>query len=113
MAPIAGTFLVGFSLLVTNVPCFTYLVDAYGVHAASAMAATTVILCLFGALVPLAAPPLYARLGTGWGNSVFGLIALFVVPVPVLFYRYGERIRAASKFQVVFRRDILFRVGNI
>lgn len=102
MAPVVGAALIGFGLLVTNVPCFSYLVDAFGVHAASAMAAVTVIKCISGAFLPLAAPSLYERVGFGWGNSVFGFIALMFIPIPLLFMQIGEMIRATSKFKVVF-----------
>lgn len=48
---------------------------------------------LFGAFIPLAAQPLYNRLGLGWGNSLLAFIALATVPIPFLFVKYGERIR--------------------
>jgi hypothetical protein len=78
----------------------TYLVDAFTVHAASAMAANAVLRSLFGALLPLAGLRLYNALGLGWGNSLLGFLALAMVPLPILFSRYGERIRTNPKFQV-------------
>jgi hypothetical protein len=76
-----------------------YLVDAFGAQAAaSALAALTVVRCLFGAFLPLAGPPLYASLGYGWGNSLLGFIGLLFLPVPVVFYKYGEYMR--THFQV-------------
>jgi hypothetical protein len=71
----------------------TYLVDAFTRYAASAIAANTVLRSLVGALLPLSGLRLYNKLGLGWGNSVLGFIALALVPVPVLFAIYGERIR--------------------
>lgn len=102
MAPIMGTALVGFGLLVTNVPCFTYLVDAYGVHTASAMAATTVVKCLFGALLPLAAPPLYAKLGMGWGNSVLGLLHCTSCRCRCCFIAMGSRFEPLRNVRLCF-----------
>lgn len=78
----------------------TYLVDAYTLHAASAMAANTVLRSVVGALLPLAGLPMYEKLGLGWGNSLLAFIALAMVPLPVLFYRYGERIRTSKRFRV-------------
>jgi hypothetical protein len=75
-------------------PAQLYLVDAFGTEAAaSALAANTVLRSLFGALLPLAGPPLYSALGLGWGNSSLAFIALAFVPIPWLFFKYGEHLR--------------------
>jgi hypothetical protein len=83
-------------------PVQTYLVDAFTVRAASAIAANTVLRSLVGALLPLAGPAMYAKLGLGWGNSLLGFIAVAMVPIPIFFYKYGERIRTNPRFQVDF-----------
>lgn len=83
-------------------PVQTYLVDAYTVHAASAVAAATVLRSLVGALLPLAGPKMYATLGLGWGNSLLAFIALALCPMPWVFYRYGERLRTHPRFQIQF-----------
>jgi hypothetical protein len=83
-------------------PIQTYLIDAFTIHAASAIAANTVIRSLCGALLPLAGPKMYATLGLGWGNSLLGFIAVAMLPIPWLFYKYGERIRTHPRFQIVF-----------
>lgn len=80
----------------------TYLVDAYTIYAASAIAANTVLRSLLGALLPLAGSKMYQTLGLGWGNSLLAFIALALAPVPLLFYRYGERIRNSKIFKVEF-----------
>lgn len=80
----------------------TYLVDAYTIYAASAMAANTVFRSLVGALLPLAGGPMYKALGLGWGNSLLGFISLALAPLPVIFYIYGERIRKSTLFRVEF-----------
>ena len=53
MVPIVGTGVMGFGLLMTFMPANTYLVDVFTVHAASAMAASTVLRSLFAAFIPL------------------------------------------------------------
>ncbi|KAI1421371.1 major facilitator superfamily domain-containing protein [Xylaria sp. FL1777] len=94
IVPIIGTFVVGFGALFVQIPAQAYLVDAFGSEAsASALAANLIIRSPFGALLALAAPPLYARLGLGWGNSVLGFVTLAFSPIPWLFYRYGEALR--------------------
>lgn len=78
----------------------TYLIDAYTIYAASVIAANTVLRSLLGALLPLAGPSMYKALGLGWGNSLLGFVALALVPLPFVFWRYGERIRTSPRFAV-------------
>jgi hypothetical protein len=96
MAPIIATSLIGFSLLMTFMPATTYLVDVFTIHAASAMAASTVSRSLCAALIPLSSQKMYAVMGYGWGNSLLGFISCLLIPIPFLFIKYGERIRASS-----------------
>lgn len=79
-------------------PLTTYIVDSYPTYAASAIAASTVLRSLVGALLPLAGPPMYEALGLGWGNSLLGFICIAMIPTPILFYKYGLRLRKAQKF---------------
>jgi hypothetical protein len=79
-----------------------YLVDAYTVYSASVMAASTIFRCLFGALLPLAGSAMFDALGVGWGNSVLGFISLAFLPLPFIFYFYGERIRKSQLFKMEF-----------
>lgn len=94
IVPILGTFFIGLSMFLVMLPVQIYLVDAFGSEAAaSALAANTVLRNLAGAFLPLAGPSLYANLGLGWGNSLLAFIGIAFIPIPVLFYRYGERLR--------------------
>lgn len=79
-----------------------YLVDVYTVHAASVTAASTIFRCLLGALLPLAGPSMFQALGIGWGNSLLGFIAIAFIPLPFVFYLYGQRLRESKLFQVDF-----------
>lgn len=96
MVPIMATSLIGFGLLMAFMPASTYLVDVFTVHAASAMAASTVLRSLLAAFLPLSSPTMYAQMGYGWGNSMLGFVATLLIPIPFLFVRYGEAIRARS-----------------
>lgn len=80
----------------------TYLVDAFGVFAASAVAASTVLRSLGGAVLPLAGGKMFETLGLGWGSSLLAFIALAMIPVPVVLYRYGERVREKNLCGVQF-----------
>lgn len=97
---IIGTLWVGFGMLATFMSIQTYLVDAFTTHAASAIAANTVLRSLVGAFLPLAGPKMYETMGYGWGNSLLAFIALLISPVAWVFYKYGEKIR--TKYAVEF-----------
>ena len=81
-------------------PIQLYLVDAFTIYAASALAANTVLRSLLGALLPLAGQKMYMTLGLGWGNSLLAFIALAMCTIPFIFYKYGERIRTSPRFQI-------------
>ncbi|WEW54856.1 hypothetical protein PRK78_000282 [Emydomyces testavorans] len=100
LIPILGMSLMGFGVNTTFMSIQIYLVDSFTLYAASALAATTILRSLVGALLPLAGPPLYEKLGLGWGNSTLGFIAMTLIPVPFLFFRFGESIRRNSRFQL-------------
>jgi multidrug resistance protein len=102
IVPIIGTAFIGVGNLTAMMTIQTYLVDAFTVHAASAIAANTVLRSVFGAVLPLAGLDMYDKLGLGWGNSLLGFVALCFIPVPIFFRLYGERMRTNPRFQVQF-----------
>jgi hypothetical protein len=83
-------------------PASTYLVDTYTVYAASVSAASTVFRSLLGALLPLAGNSMYNTMGVGWGTSLLGFIAVAFIPVPLIFWKFGQRIRESKFSQVNF-----------
>jgi MFS family permease len=102
IVPIIATAILGMGQFSILMPIQTYIVDAFTVHAASATAAGTVSRSLLGALLPLAGNPMYDALGIGWGTSLLAFIAVLFVPMPYVFWKYGERIRNSRFSQVQF-----------
>ncbi|KAI0869313.1 major facilitator superfamily domain-containing protein [Hypoxylon argillaceum] len=100
IVPILGTTLIGMGVNLVWVPVQSYLIDAFGIYSASALAANTVVRSIFGVLLPLAGQPLYDRLGLGWGNTLLAFIALATAPLTWLIMKYGERIRLHPRFQL-------------
>ena len=114
IVPIIGTFFIGlgaYFVLVSCIPCCysayqtranfhqmptqLYLIELFGSKGApSALSAMNVLRYMGGTFLPLAGPRLYRALGYGWGNSLLGFLALLFALPPVLFYKYGERLRA-------------------
>ena len=93
MVPIVSHLFIGIANMIIFLALQMYLVDAYTVYAASALAANTVVRSIVGAVLPLAGLRMYRNLGIGWGNSLLGFIALALLPVPVLILKYGEFLR--------------------
>jgi MFS family permease len=100
IVPIIGTVPMGLGVMLVYMTAQLYLIDAFTVYAASAIAASTVTRSLFGALLPLAGPPMYEKLGLGWGNSLLAFIAVGTIPLVYLLMKNGERIRQDPRFQV-------------
>ena len=73
-----------------------YLSGSYGIFAASALASNTVIRSLIGGTLPLAGPTMYASLGAHWAGTLLGLLQVVIIPIPVVFYLYGGKIRKRS-----------------
>ncbi|KAJ8520988.1 hypothetical protein ONZ45_g2264 [Pleurotus djamor] len=65
-----------------------YVMDAYGLYFASAIAATVVLRSFGGAVFPLFSTPMFNALGDQWAMSVFGFMSA----------KYGWWIRSKSKF---------------
>ncbi|KAI1179751.1 polyamine transporter 1 [Nemania sp. FL0916] len=98
IVPAASGLLSGFGLLTIFLQLLNYLVDAYLMFAASAIAANALLRSLFAAVFPLFATYLFKGIGIQWASTLLGGIAAILVPIPVLFYLYGHRIRARSAF---------------
>lgn len=66
-----------------------YLMDAYGIYCASALASTIVLRCVVAAIFPMISPVMFQNLGDQWACSVFAFLALTCTPLPFLFYVSG------------------------
>lgn len=41
---------------------------------------------------------MFQGIGVNWAGTLLGCVALILVPIPVVFYKFGARIRKRSKF---------------
>lgn len=96
---ITATYFYGIGQVMILNTTQNYYIDSFEKFAASAIAAGAVFRSVFGGVVPLIAPTLFEKLGYGWGGSVFGFLALAIAPAPLLFYRFGEKIREKYKIE--------------
>lgn len=51
---------------------------------------------IFGATLPLAGAHMYEAMTPRWAGTFLGLLEVALIPIPWIFYRRGERIRARS-----------------
>jgi len=98
IVPTLSGLLTGFGLMSIFLQALNYLVDAYLLFAASAIAGNTFLRSIAGAVFPLFARYMYEAMGIQWASTLLGCVAAALVPIPVVFYLYGHRIRAKSKF---------------
>jgi hypothetical protein len=80
------------------VAIFNYLIDAYTIYAASALAANNIIRSAFGTAFPLFTVQMYNNLGIHWATCIPAFLTLVCVPFPFLFYKYGAAIRKRCKY---------------
>ncbi|KAL2786211.1 major facilitator superfamily domain-containing protein [Aspergillus keveii] len=98
IVPTVSGLLAGFGLLCIFLQCLNYIIDTYLAFAASALAANSILRSLAGAGFPLFAPYMFKALGVNWTGTLLGCVAVVLMPIPLLFYLYGSRIRQKSKF---------------
>lgn len=98
LAPVIGLVMLGTGFFTIFQAALNYLVDTFTLYAASAVAANTFLRSCFAGAFPLVVGPMYRRLGTGVASSITGGFAALLVPVPFVFYVWGKRIRAGSKW---------------
>ncbi|KAL9080494.1 MAG: hypothetical protein Q9157_000728 [Trypethelium eluteriae] len=97
IVPIIGSSLFTVAVVTLFNSVFNYLGIAYPSYAASIFAGNALFRASFGASFPLFARALFHHLGVGPGNSLLGGIAACFIPIPFVFYRYGDKIRHMSK----------------
>jgi hypothetical protein len=47
-------------------------------------------------LLPLAGSKMYSTLGAKWAGTTLALIEVMLIPIPFVFYKYGDKIRMRS-----------------
>ncbi|KAF7308192.1 MFS domain-containing protein [Mycena chlorophos] len=100
IGPLISAAIFGTGMLFAFTATFTYLVMAYRPIAASAMAANSALRSTFGAIFPLFAASMYARLGTVGATALLAGLTTVMLPLPFIFYKIGPRLRETSRFAV-------------
>lgn len=102
IVPTLSGLLTGFGIMSIFLNCLNYLIDAYLMFAASAVAANTFLRSLAGAGFPLFATQMINGMGVQYAGTLLGCVAFVCVPMPVYFYLRGAKIREKSTFAPTF-----------
>ncbi|KAF2439556.1 MFS general substrate transporter [Karstenula rhodostoma CBS 690.94] len=98
VAPVFSGVFTGFGIWTIFLALLNYIIDAYLMFAASAVAGNTFMRSLFAGAFPLFSTYMFNGMGIQWASTLLGCVAILMVPMPFLFYIYGKKIRAKSTF---------------
>lgn len=98
IVPVLSGLFTGFGIFSIFLSLLNYIVDAYLMFAASAIAANTFMRSIFGGIFPLFATQMFEGMGIQWAATLIGCVAVVLAPMPIFFYLYGKKIRAKSNF---------------
>ncbi|KAK1595042.1 major facilitator superfamily transporter [Colletotrichum navitas] len=102
IVPTLSGLFTGFGLMSIFLQALNYLVDAYLMFAASAIAGNTFLRSLCGAGFPLFASYMFNGMGIQWASTLLGAVATLLIPIPVVFYIWGAKIRSKSAYAPTF-----------
>ncbi|KAE9372684.1 MFS general substrate transporter [Stipitochalara longipes BDJ] len=95
---LGACFVFGIVLIAIYVSSYEYIIDSYGEHAAVALASITMVRYLIAGGIVMAARPMYEGIGVHWTMTLLACIAVILAPAPLLFWKYGSRLRKKSKY---------------
>ena len=98
IVPTVSGLFTGFGLITIFNPSMNYIIDAYLVFAASAMAANAFLRSIFGGVFPLFATFMFTNMGTNWAGLLLGLFAVVLIICPLSFMKWGKQLRQKSKY---------------
>lgn len=83
-----------FAILIQGIK---YIIDVYFRYANSAKSANTIVRSFFAASFPLFSSKMCHSLKVSWATSTLAFFAVAFIPIPIVFYLFGHRIRAWSR----------------
>ena len=98
VVPLTGAGFFGAGIVLVYSGIFTFLVEAFPLYAASALAANSFARSSFAAAFPLFGIQMYKTLGFHWASSLLAFLTVAMAPFPYVFFVYGRRLRKKSRF---------------
>ncbi|TPX07085.1 uncharacterized protein E0L32_010980 [Thyridium curvatum] len=101
-SPAAAMIPFSWGNLCVFVSTIQYITDTYhGSVVASAASANSLARYCFAGAFPLFTIQMYDKLGIDWASSLLGFVALLLLPIPWVLFRYGPFIRSKSQYETV------------
>lgn len=98
IVPMIAQFFVGFALNENVYTLTGYLADSYTVYAASGFAGLILARASTCAVIVPFTRQMYVNLGYNVASSILAGVATLFCAAPVIFIKFGKRIRNASQF---------------
>lgn len=98
MGPLVGFAIFGVGSAYIFDGVFAYTEDAYRLFSATAIAVNTFTRCMMAGAFPLFGLQMYERMGIHWATTFLALIGCLLIPLPLVFFKYGEYLRLKSQF---------------
>jgi DHA1 family multidrug resistance protein-like MFS transporter len=95
---LGACFIFGVVLIAVYVSSYEYIIDSYVEHAAVALASITMARYLIAGGMVMAARPMYEGIGVHWTMTLLACIAAILAPAPLVFWKYGSKLRAKSLY---------------
>ena len=80
---------------------------SHSISAASAIAANTFLRSICGGVFPLFATYMFDALHVNWAGTLLACVATVLVPIPIVFWKFGDRIRQRSKFAPTMKAKLV------
>ncbi|KAG5811993.1 hypothetical protein H9Q74_005120 [Fusarium xylarioides] len=101
-SPAASMIIFAWGNLCVFVSTMQYITDTYhGSVVASAASANGLARYGFAGVFPLFTIQMYEKLGIDWASSLLAFVALALLPVPWVLFKYGPKIRTKSAYETV------------
>ncbi|KAK4553706.1 hypothetical protein LTR86_009204 [Recurvomyces mirabilis] len=96
IVPIIASGFFGAGIYIVVLAVLNFVVDSYQSYSASALAGVILVRNVVGAGFPLFASQMYGKLGNEWASTLLAFLSLLFVPIPIIWFFRGERLRLKS-----------------
>ncbi|KAJ9626300.1 hypothetical protein H2203_003932 [Taxawa tesnikishii (nom. ined.)] len=97
IAPTIALAPISFGIYFVFESTYSYTSDCYGESSSSAIAAQGLMRNTLGAVSPLFASQFFHNVGSQYAGLILSIIGTFLSLVPLVFFKYGHKLRERSK----------------
>jgi hypothetical protein len=96
--PLTASVLLGYGMLGVFTGSLEYIGHTYGCLTSIALNSNTFTRYIVAGIMVEVAPSMWRNLGVHWTLTMLGCISAVLAPIPYIFFKWGPRIRAKSKY---------------